>query len=163
KIDNSQSRLDINTLKIIVTQFFKKAKRAPKSIGAYLDAYIGYFVFKDGCYSIDCTGIFYLRSDIVADQVKLKFKDYWSEFTKRCNAKQLIERNLPDLKIIPTFWFKEGESDYFIVNKEDKRLITQLKTDLVNFYTSYEYFNKYKITSRDNQKRPELILRGRIK
>ena len=163
KIDNSQSRLDINTLKTIVTQFFKKAKRAPKSIGAYLDAYIGYFVFKDGCYSIDCTAICYLRSDVVPDEVKLKFKDYWGEFTKRYNARQLIDRNLPDLKIIPTLWFKESESDYFIVNKEDKRLIPQLKTDLVNFYTTYEYFNEYKNTSRRNQKRPELILRGRIK
>ncbi|QPF37519.1 hypothetical protein H0S58_11090 [Acinetobacter sp. TTH0-4] len=163
KIDNSQSRLDINTLKTIVTQFFKKAKRAPKSIGAYLDAYIGYFVFKDGSYSIDCTAICYLRSDVVPDEVKLKFKDYWGEFTKRYNARQLIDRNLPDLKIIPTLWFKESESDYFIVNKEDKRLIPQLKTDLVNFYTTYEYFNEYKNTSRRNQKRPELILRGRIK
>ena len=163
KIDNSQSRLDINTLKTIVTQFFKKAKRAPKSIGAYLDAYIGYFVFKDGCYSIDCTAICYLRSDVVADEVKLKFKDYWGKFTKRYNAKQIIDRNLPDLKIIPTLWSKEVESDYFIVNKEDKQLIHQVRNDLVSFYTAYEYFNKYKITSRDNQKRPELILRGRIK
>lgn len=163
KIDNSQSRLDISTLKTIVTQFFKKAKRAPKSIGAYLDAYIGYFVFKDGCYSIDCTAIFYLRSDVVADEVNLKFKDYWGKFTKRYNAKQIIDRNLPDLKIIPTLWSKEVESDYFIVNKEDKQLIHQVRNDLVSFYTAYEYFNKYKSTSHRNQKRPELILRGRIK
>lgn len=163
KIDNSQSRLDINTLKTIVTQFFKKAKRAPKSIGAYLDAYIGYFVFKGGCYSIDCTAICYLRSDVVVDEVKLKFKDYWGKFTNRYNAKQIIDRNLPDLNIIPTLWFKEGESDYLVVNKEDKRLIRQLKTDLVNFYTTYEYFNKYKSTSHRNHKRPELFLRGRIK
>lgn len=163
KIDNSQSRLDISTLKTIVTQFFKKAKRAPKSIGAYLDAYIGYFLFKDGCYSIDCTAIFYLRSDVVADEVNLKFKDYWGKFTKRYNAKQIIDRNLPDLKIIPTLWSKEVESDYFIVNKEDKQLIHQVRNDLVSFYTAYEYFNKYKSTSHRNQKRPELFLRGRIK
>ena len=163
KIDNSQSRLDISTLKTIVTQFFKKAKRAPKSIGAYLDAYIGYFVFKDGCYSIDCTAICYLRSDVVPDEVKLKFKDYWGKFTKRYNAKQIIDRNLPDLKIIPTLWSKEVESDYFIVNKEDKQLIHQVRNDLVSFYTAYEYFNKYKSTSHRNQKRPELFLRGRIK
>lgn len=163
KIDNSQSRLDINTLKTIVTQFFKKAKRAPKSIGAYLDAYIGYFVFKHGSYSIDCTAICYLRSDVVPDEVKLKFKDYWGEFTKRYNAKQIIDRNLLDLNIIPTLWSKEVESDYFIVNKEDKRLISQVRNDLVNFYTTYEYFHKYKSTSHRNQKRPELFLRGRIK
>lgn len=163
KIDNSQSRLDINTLKTIVTQFFKKAKRAPKSIGAYLDAYIGYFVFKHGSYSIDCTAICYLRSDVVPDEVKLKFKDYWGEFTKRYNAKKIIDRNLPDLNIIPTLWSKEVESDYFIVNKEDKRLISQVRNDLVNFYTTYEYFHKYKSTSHRNQKRPELFLRGRIK
>ncbi|MEW9149651.1 hypothetical protein AB2762_02455 [Acinetobacter indicus] len=163
KIDNSQSRLDINTLKTIVTQFFKKAKRAPKSIGAYLDAYIGYFVFKHGSYSIDCTAICYLRSDVVPDEVKLKFKDYWGEFTKRYNAKKIIDRNLPDLNIIPTLWFKEGESDYLVVNKEDKRLISQVRNDLVNFYTTYEYFHKYKSTSHRNQKRPELFLRGRIK
>ena len=70
---------------------------------------------------------------------------------------------MPDLKIIPTLWSKEVESDYFIVNKEDKQLIHQVRNDLVSFYTAYEYFNKYKITSRDNQKRPELFLRGRIK
>ena len=163
KIDNSQSRLDINTLKTIVTQFFKKAKRAPKSIGAYLDAYIGYFVFEDGYYSIDCTTIFYLRSDVVVDEIKLKFKDYWGEFAKRHNAKQLIEKNLPDFKIIPTLWFNEGESDYLVVNREDKWLIPQVRNDLVNFYTTYEYFNEYKNTSRRNQKRPELFLRGRIK
>jgi len=163
KIDNSQSRLDINTLKTIVTQFFKKAKRAPKSTGAYLDAYIGYFVFKLDSYSIDCTAICYLRSDVVPDEVKLKFKDYWGKFTKRYNAKQIIDRNLPDLKIIPTLWSKEVESDYFIVNKEDKRLISQVRNDLVNFYTTYEYFHKYKSTSHRNQKRPELFLRGRIK
>ncbi|MFW2018948.1 hypothetical protein ACG9X1_01145 [Acinetobacter baumannii] len=163
KIDNSQSRFDINTLKTIVTQFFKKAKRAPKSIGAYLDAYIGYFVYKHGSYSIDCTAICYLRSDVVPDEVKLKFKDYWGEFTKRYNAKKIIDRNLPDLNIIPTLWSKEVESDYFIVNKEDKRLISQVRNDLVNFYTTYEYFHKYKSTSHRNQKRPELFLRGRIK
>lgn len=163
KIDNSQSRLDINTLKTIVTQFFKKAKRAPKSIGAYLDAYIGYFVYKHGSYSIDCTAICYLRSDVVPDEVKLKFKDYWGEFTKRYNAKQIIDKNLLDLNIIPTLWSKEVESDYFIVNKEDKRLISQVRNDLVNFYTTYEYFHKYKSTSHRNQKRPELFLRGRIK
>lgn len=163
KIDNSQSRLDINTLKTIVTQFFKKAKRAPKSIGAYLDAYIGYFVFEDGYYSIDCTAICYLRSDVVVDEIKLKFKDYWGEFAKRHNARQLIEKNLPDFKIIPTLWFNEGESDYLVVNREDKWLIPQVRNDLVNFYTTYEYFNEYKNTSRRNQKRPELFLRGRIK
>ena len=163
KIDNSQSRFDINTLKTIVTQFFKKAKRAPKSIGAYLDAYIGYFVYKHGSYSIDCTAICYLRSDVVPDEVKLKFKDYWGEFTKRYNAKQIIDKNLLDLNIIPTLWSKEVESDYFIVNKEDKRLISQVRNDLVNFYTTYEYFHKYKSTSHRNQKRPELFLRGRIK
>ena len=163
KIDNSQSRFDINTLKTIVTQFFKKAKRAPKSIGAYLDAYIGYFVYKHGSYSIDCTAICYLRSDVVPDEVKLKFKDYWGKFTKRYNAKKIIDRNLPDLNIIPTLWSKEVESDYFIVNKEDKRLISQVRNDLVNFYTTYEYFHKYKSTSHRNQKRPELFLRGRIK
>ncbi|RKG49887.1 hypothetical protein D7V68_04310 [Acinetobacter cumulans] len=162
KIDNSQSRLDISTLKTIVTQFFKKAKRAPKSIGAYLDAYIGYFVFKDGCYSIDCTAICYLRSDVVADEVNLKFKDYWGKFTKRYTAKQKDTPELPDLRVIPSLWFKEGGSQYFVVNKRDK-LIPQLINDLVYFYTAYEYFNKYKSTSHRNQKRPELFLRGRIK
>ncbi|WP_110974212.1 hypothetical protein [Acinetobacter sp. WCHAc060042] len=162
KIDNSQSRLDINTLKTIVTQFFKKAKRAPKSIGAYLDAYIGYFVFKHGSYSIDCTAICYLRSDVVPDEVNLKFKDYWGKFTKRYTAKQKDTPELPDLRVIPSLWFKEGGSQYFVVNKRDK-LIPQLINDLVYFYTAYEYFNKYKSTSHRNQKRPELFLRGRIK
>lgn len=162
KIDNSQSRLDINTLKTIVTQFFKKAKRAPKSIGAYLDAYIGYFVFKDGCYSIDCTAICYLRSDVVVDEVNLKFKDYWGKFTKRYTPKQKDTPEFPDLRVIPSLWFKEGGSQYFVVNKRDK-LIPRLINDLVNFYTAYEYFSGYKNTGHRNHKRPELFLRGRIK
>lgn len=163
KIDNSQSRLDISDLKIIVTEFFKRAKRAPKSIGAPLDAYIGYFVhLKDGSYSIDATAIFYLHTEVVVEEVKYGFENYWEEFTKRYTAKQQVEQNLPDLKIIPTLWFKESESDYFVVNRGDK-LIPQFKNDLVNFYTAYEYFNEYKDTIHGNQKRPELFLRGRIK
>lgn len=162
KIDNSQSRLDISTLKIIVTHFFKKAKRAPKSIGADLDTYIGYFVLEDRYYSIDCTAIFYLRAKVTVDDIKSKFKAYWDEFSKKYTAKQTIAQNLPNLRIIPTLWFSEGGSDYFVVNKGDK-LIPQLKNDLVNFYTTYEYFNGYKNTKNADHKRPELFLRGRIK
>ena len=163
KIDNSESRLDISSLKIIITQFLKKAKRAPKSIGAHLDAYIGYFVLLEGrYYSIDCTAIFYLCAEAVVEEVKSEFENYWKEFTKRYTAKQEVEQKLPDLKVIPTLWFKEGGSQYFVVNKRDK-LIPQLRNDLVSFYTAYEYFSGYKNTRHSDHKRPELFLRGRIK
>lgn len=163
KIDNSESRLDISSLKIIITQFLKKAKRAPKSIGAYLDAYIGYFVLLEGrYYSIDCTAIFYLRAEAVVEDVKFEFENYWKEFTKRYTAKQKDTPEFPDLRVIPSLWFKEGGSQYFVVNKRDK-LIPQLINDLVNFYTAYEYFSGYKNTGHSNHKRPELFLRGRIK
>lgn len=161
KIDNSESRLDISSLKIIVTQFLKKVKRAPKSIGAHLDAYIGYFVLLDGrYYSIDCTAIFYLRTEAVVEDVKFEFENYWKEFTKRYTAKQKDTQELPVLRIIPSLWFKESGSQYFVVNKRDK-LIPQLINDLVNFYTAYEYFGGYKNTRHSNHKRPELFLRGR--
>ncbi|MDM1277612.1 hypothetical protein HXZ65_05005 [Acinetobacter indicus] len=161
KIDNSESRLDISSLKIIVTQFLKKVKRAPKSIGAHLDAYIGYFVLLDGrYYSIDCTAIFYLRTEAVVEDVKFEFENYWKEFTKRYTAKQKDTQELPVLRIIPSLWFKESGSQYFVVNKRDK-LIPQLINDLVNFYTAYEYFGGYKNTGHSNHKRPELFLRGR--
>src|SRR5690606_38858016 len=121
KIDNSESRLDISSLKIIVTQFLKKVKRAPKSIGAHLDAYIGYFVLLDGrYYSIDCTAIFYLRTEAVVEDVKFEFENYWKEFTKRYTAKQKDTQELPVLRIIPSLWFKESGSQYFVVNKRDK-------------------------------------------
>lgn len=152
-----------SSLKIIITQFLKKAKRAPKSIGAHLDAYIGYFVLLEGrYYSIDCTAIFYLCAEAVVEEVKSEFENYWKEFTKRYTAKQEVEQKLPDLKVIPTLWFKEGGSQYFVVNKRDK-LIPQLRNDLVNFYTAYEYFSGYKNTRHSDHKRPELFLRGRIK
>lgn len=163
KIDNSESRLDISSLKIIITQFLKKAKRAPKSIGAHLDAYIGYFVLLEGrYYSIDCTAIFYLRAEAVVEDVKFEFENYWKEFTKRYTAKQKDTPEFPVLRIIPSLWFKEGGSQYFVVNKRDK-LIPQLINDLVNFYTAYEYFSGYKNTGHSNHKRPELFLRGRIR
>ena len=163
KIDNSESRLDISSLKIIVTQFLKKVKRAPKSIGAHLDAYIGYFVLLEGrYYSIDCTAIFYLRAEAVVEDVKFEFENYWKEFTKRYTAKQKDTPEFPVLRIIPSLWFKEGGSQYFVVNKRDK-LIPQLINDLVNFYTAYEYFSGYKNTGHSNHKRPELFLRGRIR
>lgn len=163
KIDNSESRLDISSLKIIITQFLKKAKRAPRSIGAYLDAFIGYFVLLEGrYYSIDCTAIFYLRAEAVVEDVKFEFENYWKEFTKRYTAKQKDTLEFPDLRVIPSLWFKEGGSQYFIVNKRDK-LIPQLINDLVNFYTAYEYFSGYKNTRHSNHKRPELFLRGRIR
>ena len=163
KIDNSESRLDISSLKIIITQFLKKAKRAPKSIGAHLDAYIGYFVLLEGrYYSIDCTAIFYLRAEAVVEDIKFEFENYWREFTKRYTAKQKDTLEFPDLRVIPNLWFKEGGSQYFVVNKRDK-LIPQLINDLVNFYTAYEYFSGYKNTGHSNHKRPELFLRGRIR
>ncbi|EET81954.1 hypothetical protein ACIRA0001_2086 [Acinetobacter radioresistens SK82] len=163
KIDNSESRLEISSLKIIVTQFLKKAKRAPKSIGAHLDAYIGYFVLLEGrYYSIDCTAIFYLRAEAAVDDIKFEFENYWKEFTKRYTAKQKDTPEFPNLRVIPSLWFKEGGSQYFVVNKRDK-LISQLINDLVNFYTAYEYFSRYKNTRHSDHKRPELFLRGRIK
>ena len=94
--------------------------------------------------------------------MKSEFENYWKEFTKRYTAKQEVEQKLPDLKVIPTLWFKESGSQYFVVNKRDK-LIPQLINDLVNFYTAYEYFSGYKNTGHSNHKRPELFLRGRIK
>jgi hypothetical protein len=66
------------------------------------------------------------------------------------------------LRVIPSLWFKEGGSQYFVVNKRDK-LIPQLINDLVNFYTAYEYFNGYKNTGHRNHKRPELFLRVELK
>jgi hypothetical protein len=65
------------------------------------------------------------------------------------------------LRVIPSLWFKEGGSQYFVVNKRDK-LIPQLINDLVNFYTAYDISMDIN-TGHRNHKRPELFLRVELK
>lgn len=162
KIDNRETSLELSELKNLFTQFIKSSGRAPKRIGAEIDAYIGYYIFDGKGYSIDCTAIFYLRDNVSAQDVLEQFDDYWQEFKgKYAKAKQFKLSQLK-LSLIPTLWAEGGNLDPLVINKGDK-LIPQLKKDLVGFYTAYEYIREYKNTQEQGEKRPELFLRGRIR
>lgn len=162
KIDNRETSLELSELKNLFTQFIKSSGRAPKRIGAEIDAYIGYYIFDGEGYSIDFTAIFYLRDNISAQDVLEQFDDYWQEFKgKYAKAKQFKLSQLK-LSLIPTLWAEGGNLDPLVINKGDK-FIPQLKKDLVGFYTAYEYIRKCKNTQEQGGKRPELFLRGRIR
>ncbi len=162
KIDNFESDLELSTLKNLFTQFMKSIGRAPKRIGAELDAYIGYFVPEGKRYSIDCTAIFYPRDNVSTQDVRESFDDYWQDFIDKYVNTTQPEFDQLILSIIPTLWAEGGNSDPLVVNKTDK-LIPQLKKDLVSFYTAYEYIRACKIAQNQGGKRPELFLRGRIR
>lgn len=162
KIDNRESGLELSTLKNLFTQFIKAIGRAPKRIGAEIDAYIGYYVHDGKRYSIDCTAIFYLRNNVHAQDVQESLEDYWQEFKNKYAKTKKLKLNQLSLYLIPTLWSEDGNLDPFVVNKGDK-LIPQLKKDLVGFYTAYEYIGACKIIQGHVEKRPELFLRGRTR
>lgn len=162
RIYHRESGLELIELKKLFTFFIKSIGRAPKRIGAELDAYIGYFVPEGKHYSIDCTAIFYPRDNVSTQDVLESFDNYWQDYINKYVSTMQPEFDQLKLSIIPTLWTEGSNSYPFVVNKADK-LIPQLKKDLVNFYTAYEYIRACKVTQRKGEKRPELFLRGRLR
>lgn len=162
RIDHRESGLELIELKKLFTLFIKAIGRAPKRIGAELDAYIGYFVPEGKHYSIDCTAIFYPRDNVSTEDVLESLDDYWQDYIDKYVSTMQPEFDQLTLSIIPTLWTEGSNSYPFVVNKADK-LIPQLKKDLVNFYTAYEYIRACKVTQGQGEKRPELFLRGRLR
>ncbi len=163
QVDNRDSNLDLKDLKQVFTQFIKRVGRAPKRIGADLDAYIGYFVWHGESYSIDFTAILYTRID-VPDTVSLALKNEW-----KCYISELSDDGLKvdcenlKFEVIPILQSTDSSLiRNLVINKGDK-IKNQTKKDLVTFYTAYEFFNEYTNFGVNADKRPELFLRGRTR
>lgn len=163
QVDNRDSNLDLKDLKQVFTQFIKRVGRAPKRMGADLDAYIGYFVWHGESYSVDFTAIFYTRID-VPDIVSLALENEW-----KCNISELSDEGLKvdcenlKFEVIPILQSTDSSLiRNLVINKGDK-ITNQIKKDLVTFYTAYEFFNGYTNIDAKPDKRPELFLRGRTR
>lgn len=177
QVDNRESKLDLNALKQVFTQFIKRVGRAPKRIGADLDSYMGYFVSDRENYSIDFTAILYDSNedpDSVPEamqddshRVLEAMQDEWKKFISvyiQGLTDERLKTDCANLKFeaIPTLWSPDNRGFFLVLNKGDK-ITNQIKKDLVTFYTAYEFFNGGVNIKDERGRRPELFLRGRTR
>ena len=163
KLASTKNDINIKDVKDTFTLFLKNIKRAPKKIGADLDAYIGYLRREEDMVIIDFTTFFYVRENVSNSDVKLNIESYWKYF-KLLNKEKTICNHSFDITLQltsePIIFVDGHQNNSLTVIKGDKDFSNLLKNLIVNFYTAFEYFNYSK--SLVNGRATEFFLKGRV-